>query len=293
MNKNWRSRARKNIDKRSSEKSSEQDHQAAEVNEAQVVVSEPIMAHQNPAEALQPGKQSLHFPAAPIAAQRPPVLRLRLGPVLAVGSNPRNSLGAQLLIEGITVVSAVAHKALRALRSEPMRKCCCNQRRLMRGSPRHVHGERNTCSVCHCHDLAAFPALGFPHCGPPFFAAAKVASTKHSDKSSFPRSRRSSAQALSPSARAPLRFHCWKRSWQVDLGGKALGSSSHCAPVRSIHKMPSRILRSSWRARPRRSSRAWGWGSKDSTMAHWASVNFIADKLNSQTLLCLDFSDEL
>jgi hypothetical protein len=64
----------------------------------------------------------------------------------------------------------------------------------MRRSAGHVHGERKTMAVCDCHDFAAFAALCRADTRAPFFAPLKLASRKDSLRSSFPRSRKSSAR---------------------------------------------------------------------------------------------------
>ena len=59
----------------------------------------------------------------------------------------------------------------------------------------NVGGERNSSAVCHCHDLAPLASAGRADGRSPFFAEAKVASTKHSLRSKPPHSWRSSASA--------------------------------------------------------------------------------------------------
>ncbi len=98
--------------------------------------------------------------------------------------------------------------------------------------------DRNTSAVCHCHELRTFAPLGLAHSSAPFFADTKVASTKHSLKSSLPRHRRSSANASSSRRSTPARTHSWKRRWHVWYGGKRAGKSRQRAPERNIHKMP-------------------------------------------------------
>ena len=77
---------------------------------------------------------------------------------------------------------------------------------------------------------------------------------QHSDKSSLPRSLRSWARASTTRSKVPSRTQRWKRRWQVWYGGYRSDKSAHCAPVRSIQRMPlstSRLLR---QGRPRPSA---------------------------------------
>jgi hypothetical protein len=77
--------------------------------------------------------------------------------------------------------------------------------RFIRRSAGHVHGERKTMAVADRHDLAAFAAASRADGGAPFFAEAKVASTKASVRSNLPRSRRSAAKCSSKRSRRPDR----------------------------------------------------------------------------------------
>src|ERR1700691_3748156 len=66
-------------------------------------------------------------------------------------------------------------------------------------------------AVCDCHDFAAFAAFCRADTRAPFFAELKLASMKDSLRSSFPRSRKSSASFCSNRVSSPERCHCWKR----------------------------------------------------------------------------------
>jgi hypothetical protein len=81
----------------------------------------------------------------------------------------------------------------------------------MRRSAGHVHGERKTMAVADRHDFAAFAAASRADSRAPFFAELKLASMNDSLKSSFPRSRKSSASLCSNRVSNPERCHCWKR----------------------------------------------------------------------------------
>ncbi len=77
--------------------------------------------------------------------------------------------------------------------------------RFMRRSAGDAAGERKATAVCDRHDFTAFSSASRADSSAPFFAELKLASMKVSDKSSFPRSRKSSASACSRRVRCPSR----------------------------------------------------------------------------------------
>lgn len=101
-----------------------------------------------------------------------------------------------------------------------------------------MNGDRKTIAVCHCHDLGPFPTTRRSNVWTPFFAPAKVASIKHSERSILPLLRRSSAKAFRRVSMTPSETHFWNQRWQVWYGGYLDGRSFQGAPVRMIHKMP-------------------------------------------------------
>jgi hypothetical protein len=115
----------------------------------------------------------------------------------------------------------------------------------MRRRACHVNGERKTSSVCHCHDLGAFAALGFTNGTAPLFAGANVPSIKASRKSSLPRSLKSSANVSNTVSNIFSFRHRWNHLWHVWYGGYRSGKSFHGAPVRSIHNTPFKMERGS------------------------------------------------
>jgi hypothetical protein len=136
----------------------------------------------------------------------------------------------------------------------------------------NVYGDRKTMAVCHRHELRTFAPLGRSHCEAPFFATTKVPSMKHSDRSSLPRLRKSSANTSNTVLNVPDATHCWNRRWQVWYEGKRPGRSAQGAPVRRIQKMPFNTARSSRRGRPRPSART-AFGNRGSIRLHCSSVS--------------------
>ncbi len=133
-----------------------------------------------------------------------------------------------------------------------------------------MNGDRKTIAVCHCHDLGPFPTFRRSNVWTPFFAPAKVASIKHSDKSILPLLRRSSANAFNSVSMTPSATHFWNQRWQVWYGGYRVGRSFHGAPVRIIQRIPLRTSRGSRGGRPRRVP-VIVLGMKDSINSHCSS----------------------
>ena len=154
-----------------------------------------------------------------------------------------------------------------------MSESCLDKGDFMRRSRRRVDGERKTSAVCQRHELRTFAPLGLSHSESPFLATMKVASMKHSDKSSSPRVRRSSAKASSTLRSVPSRIHCWNLRWQVWYGGKRFGKSCQRAPLRSIQSTPFITSRVSRHGLPRPSSRRGSSGINGSISVHCSSVS--------------------
>jgi hypothetical protein len=161
---------------------------------------------------MEPSKQSLDFPTTTVPAQSAAVLGDGPTPVPAVRRDQFHpEMLADALIQRIAVVGFVADQSLRDFAEEAALECGLDERGFIRRSAGHVHGDRKTMAVCDCHDFAAFAAFCRADTRAPFFAELKLASMKASLRSSFPRSRRSSASVCSKRSNSPERCHCWKR----------------------------------------------------------------------------------
>ncbi len=167
---------------------------ARELNEAAEVLEVILPADQHAAVVLEPGKEPFHLPAPLLAPQGPAILR-RGAPVAAVRRDERDAPGRQLGIQRVRVVGPVANQSAWERRREAAGEEWLDERRFMRRSTGHVDGERKTSAICHGHDLRTFAPLGGSHPRPPFLAMTKGPSTKHSERSRWPRSRQSSAKA--------------------------------------------------------------------------------------------------
>src|SRR5260370_35927648 len=108
---------------------------------------------------MKPGKQSLDRPTSPIAAQDAAIL---CGFPAAHGFVWSNKLHteavANLRVQRIAVVSAVAYQALGSFRKEASLDGGIDAFCFMRRSAGHVHGERKTIAIAARHDLAAIAA---------------------------------------------------------------------------------------------------------------------------------------
>jgi hypothetical protein len=202
-------------------------------------------------EILEPGKKSFNFPSATIASQFPPILGFWSFTAFAMWRYHFNSTFIKKpIIKRIAVICLVADQFFRCIRNKAIVNRYLNQLYFMGRSTFNVSGDRNTRSVCNCHDLGAFAAFRLADSRTPFFAGEKVPSMKASRMSMLPRSYRSSASSCVIRRKTPCLTHRWNRRWQVWYGGYRGGKSFQGAPVRKIHKTPFRTSLGSRDGRP-------------------------------------------
>ena len=238
----------------------EQNADAGQLDKGQVVLDLALVADHDAAEVLEPSVGPLDLPASFVAAQRSSILG-EPAPVRTVRRDQFNASASKASIMSVTIVGSVADEAAGSSRDKTGCKSRFNEGDFSRRSSRYVNGDRKTSAVCDCHDFAAFSTPRLADRGSPFFADTKVASMKHSERSSLPRRLRSRASALRTFSNTPDLTHSWNRLWQVDLDGyRGEGRSSHCAPVRITHRMPFSTARSGQRGRPLPSARAGRFG---------------------------------
>ena len=230
-----------------------------------------LVAHHQSPVVLQPSEKTFNFPSSAISSQRPSVLCF---PTLPASTMWSDHLGAQSSRNrpsrpSLSYTLSPINRASTSL-VNPESRICFDQSHFMRRSAGHVHGDRKTCSVCHCHDLAALAPLGFAHDSAPFFAGANVPSMKASRKSMQPRSRRPSARAARMRSKTPSLRQRWNQRWQVWYGGYRSGKSFQGAPVLRIHKMSSSTSRGGVEGRPCLLVRLWlaGSGPRCAPTAH-------------------------
>ena len=153
---------------------------------------------------MEPGKEPLDFPSTARAPQGPSVL----GPHAAMGAVRGDHLDPvrvpQVLIEPVAIVAAVTDQPRRERVEEGRGESGIDERDFMRRSTGHVDGERKTMAVANRHDFAALTAASRADGGAPFFAELKLASMNASERSSLPRSRRSSARRCNTRSSTPV-----------------------------------------------------------------------------------------
>ncbi len=222
---------------------------------------------------MQPRNQSLDLPAATVAAQCSAVLRWLFLPVRFMRRNHLDSFFAEFCVERVGVVGFITNQASGLFAAETRLKSVFDKSDFMRRSTCCVGGDRKTSIVCHHHELRAFAPLSLTNSAPPFLAATNVPSMKHSDKSSSPRVRKSSARASRTRRSVPSLTHCWKRRWQVWYGGNLSGKSFHLAPERNIQRMPLITSRLLLHGLPRPSARRGSSGRCASITVHCSLVS--------------------
>jgi hypothetical protein len=121
---------------------------------------------------------------------------------------------------------------------------------LRRGRRFEGNSQRKTLAIDQYHPLCTLTPLGFSDGRPPFLAEAKLPSTKHSSHLIFCRSESSLSNARQSIRSVPSASQSRSLRQTVVPEPYSRGSSCHCAPVRSIHRIPSKQRRSSTRGRP-------------------------------------------
>lgn len=235
-----------------------------------------FIANHQPPVVLQPSEEAFDLPSSSVSSERPSVLGLGSFSSVPMWRNHFDvPVILQSLIKPVAVVCLVPNDPNRPFIEERCVKRPLNERHFMRRSAGHVHGDRKTRSVCHCHDLAALASLGFSHCGAPFLAGANVPSMKASRKSISPRSCKSSARATSMRSKTPCDRQCWSQRWHVWYGGYRAGMSFHGAPVLRTQSMPSRTSRGGVAGLPLPPSRLFEGGTNGAIRSHCSLVRSI------------------
>ena len=175
------------------------------MNHPEEVGGMPLPSRDQATVVMEPGKQAFDRPAPSAASQRTTILGL--GP--SVGPMRGDQFDAvrrgEVRVERIAVVPAVADQSRGERVEERRGEGGVDEADFMRRSTGHVDGERKTMAVADRHDFAALTAASRADGGAPFFAELKLASMKASERSSWPRSRRSSASPWSTRSSTPVR----------------------------------------------------------------------------------------
>ncbi len=239
-----------------------------------------FVAYDESPEVSEPGDGSFDDPAPSIAPQRTAILCRRFDAVDLVRADHLDAARRQSLPQRIAVVAAVQNDALRSI-SRSAAPCT---RHLHRGQRRfqQLHfrrrgrcqedSQRKTRAVSHHQPLCTLSTLGFSHAEAPFFAGAKLPSAKISVQLSVPCSSSAARRARQALSQMPFFSHSFSRRQQVAGEGYSSGKSFHRAPLRSTHRIPSKVSRLSARRRPPRLD-GFGAGNSGSMIFQCSSVS--------------------
>ena len=240
-----------------------------------------VPADDQAAVITQPRKRSLHFIATFIPSHFASIVILTFLVIAAIGTNQVDTTFGQTLPQRVAVISSIGDQSIRIFpRPTPafsrygdafdrsFQEC-----HFRRGRTVQVVSQRNTLAVDHHHPLRALAPLGLANAVAPFLAGAKLPSINASDQSNWPFSSKSARNARQAVSHTSCSSQSRSRLQQVDGLGYCLGRSAHGAPVRRIHRMPSKTLRLSAQGRPPFLD-VLGFGSKGSIFFHCSSVSF-------------------
>jgi hypothetical protein len=219
----------------------------------------PLVAHDEPAEVLQPRVRPLDDPAPLVTPQLAPVLVRRLLVVPALRDDRFDVARYQQRPRRVGVVAPVGDEPLRLVRAPVLPAPPLHFNRVerpfeepdfRRGSRLHAYSERKTRAICQNHKLRPLAALGLAHTLAPFLAATNMPSTKHSFHRIFFRSLSWSRNARHRSSSTPESAHSERRRCTAVFEPYLSGNSLHGAPVQSIQRIPSKHCRSLSGGRP-------------------------------------------
>jgi hypothetical protein len=217
------------------------------------------VTHEQATELPEPGKGALDDPAPPVTTQLAPVLVGRVGVIAGRRDDGFDPPSLEPPTQWIAVVTTIEDQPLgaparppRVVRPpDPDRGERGFEQRDLRGTGRvQVCSQRSTLAIDQYHPLRSLAPLGFTDSEPPFFAAAKLPSPKHSSQRTFCRSLSSARKARHSANRVPSCDHWRSRRQQVTPLPYSCGTWLHWAPVHSTQRMPVKHLRSSTAGRP-------------------------------------------
>ena len=183
----------------------QEDDGGGQLDHPEEVVRVTLPAGDDAAEVVEPSEEALDFPAPTFPAQRPAILGFRATNGVMGRDQFDVVFGREVVVEPVAVVRPVADQPRREIFEEARGEGGVDEGDFMWRSAGHVDGDRKTMAVANRHDFAALPAASRADGGAPFFAELKLASMKASLRSSFPRSRRSSASRCNTRSNRPLR----------------------------------------------------------------------------------------
>lgn len=218
----------------------------------------PVPSDNKPPEISQPRKSSFDFPATFISSHLAAIMVFTFLIVLSVWANQFNASLFQLFAIIITIVTFISYQPLRLLFRPSLswtRHCDSverffEERNFTGGRRVQVVAQRNSFAVDHHHPLRSLAAFGFSDTQAPFLAGAKLPSINVSLQSNCPFSSSSERNARHIESHTFCSSQSLSRRQQVEALAYSFGKSPHGAPVRNIHRMPSKTLRLSTQGLP-------------------------------------------
>jgi len=240
-----------------------------------------VVANDQPTKVAEPGKGAFNFPATLVPAQRSAILKCAACAIPAMRRDQFDASCCQPRAQRIAVVGAIGNHTLRFLPGPSAPTLPGHLDRgerffrepdLVRGCRVKLLSQRNTLAVDHHHPLRTLAPLGFSDFAAPFLAGAKLPSRNDSLQSSCSRWFSSAKNARQMVSQTPCSSQSRSRRQHVAGEGNSSGKSCQRAPLRRIHRIPSRTLRSLAGGLPPRGRRG-RFGSQGRIFSHWASVS--------------------
>ena len=236
-----------------------------------------FISNNQAAIVADPRKGALNFPSFAIAPELSTILNFGLFSIFSVWADKLYLTITQIFSQFITVIGTVANQTLwitfrssRTIsRHLDLSQNFINQCYFVRGCRGNGASQRNTLAVDHHHPLRSFAPFGFSNPRAPFFAGAKLPSIKASSQSKSACSSRSPKNLRHTFSHTPSSSQWLNLRQHVDALGYRFGRSFHLAPVRRIHRIPSRTCRLSAQGLPTRP--VLGFGNKGSIFSHCSS----------------------
>ena len=172
-----------------------QDDRACEMQKPSEIGGTPLISGHESPRVLEPRKEALDLPAAPVPSKRPAVLG-EVDPVAAVRGDQLDPAIGEHAVEPVAVIGGIADQALRVVGEKAGVQRLRDEPGFVRRGRGDGNGDRKTSAVCDCHDLGPLSPLGFSDVAPFFLVLAKEPSMNASLRSNPPRAWRSAASAL-------------------------------------------------------------------------------------------------
>jgi hypothetical protein len=249
------------------------------MKESQVNQGQAFIANYQSSEVAQPGEGALDLPATLIAGLNLSKLLTAAFPIPSIRNQQANASLAQLVPQLVRIIRLISNEAFgsgfRAAPALPWHldglQGRFGQSYFRRGRRGNGTSQRNTLAVDHHQPLRALPPLGEADAVAPFFAGAKLASIKASSQSRRPSASSRERKVRQIFNQSSCSSQAFSRRQQVDGLGYLLGKSCQGAPVRRIHRIPSKTARLSALGRPPLEP-GFSEGNKGAIFNHWLSL---------------------